>query len=212
MGTVLGITVPASSRDLVSLGTIKEELGVTDNDTDPMLARWITEVSDEVEGFCGRSLVLETVVEEFRVGCIGVPTVGAASAAAPLRLDRYPVVAIDGVVEDGTELTSDQYSLDAAGGFLWRVIAGYRMSWTATQVLVSYSGGYAVPGGVPGRLQRAVQLLIRGRWFARTRDPLLRTVVIPGVIERQFQIASSNTISLNADVVELLESFGDRGL
>ena len=66
--SVLTVLTPATSRALTTLGTAKDELGISGTDDDARLSRWIDEASERIETYLGRVLASETVREIFRVG------------------------------------------------------------------------------------------------------------------------------------------------
>jgi hypothetical protein len=84
--------------------------------------------------------------------------------------------------------------------------------WTCWyQLTVQYTGGYDLPGSVPLPLQQACLTLLKHRWSARTRDPSLRAIDIPGVVSKTFWV-SNNADGLPPEVQQLLDPYMDRGL
>jgi gp6-like head-tail connector protein len=212
--SILTVVTPAQTRDLTTLATIKDELGVKDRAFDDRLRRWIREASGYIETYCNRVFAQEQVSELWRwaPGWHNAP--GHARRGDPLCLRRYPVVSIDSLAEDdGDPLTTDDYELDAEHGFLWRMWGqvsgqgGSRYRWCAMKVVVTYTAGYALLGEAPYPLEQACQALIKHRWAARDRDPMLRSQVVPGVLEQQWWVAGAGQSGMPPELVDLLEPF-----
>jgi hypothetical protein len=207
--TSLTINTPASSYDLTTLAIAREELNISDDQSDGMLRRWISETSILLATACNRTFGLETVSETFR---------GRRGA---VRLSRYPVTALASVTDTGnTDITAD-FVLDADVGLLRRAGLpndwferdldwGWAQGWPGFDLTVHYSGGYALPDSVPLPLQQACLTMLKHRWAARTRDPSLRQIDIPGVVSKSFWV-SSNAGGLPPEVQELLGAYQDRG-
>lgn len=60
---------------------------------------------------------------------------------------------------------------------------GYVSKWPVAKIAVEYSAGYAE---IPDDLQDACIDLVKARWFARTRDPMLRDENIEGVYSASY--------------------------
>jgi hypothetical protein len=201
----LTINTPASSYNLTTLGVAKEELGITDTSSDTMLTRWISETSILLAGSCNRTFGLETVSETFR------------GRHGRIRLSRYPVTVLTSVTDSGnTDLTA-YFDLDAESGLLRRkgipndwFERNLDYGWPCFDLTVLYSGGYALPGGVPLPLQQACLTMLKHRWSARTRDPSLRAIDIPGVVSKTFWV-SSNADGLPPEVQQLIDAYTDHG-
>jgi hypothetical protein len=206
--TSLTVVEAASSYDLTTLDIAKEELDIGDARSDGMLKRWISETSILLAASCNRTFGLETVVETFR------------GRRGSLRLSRYPVAELTSVTDSGdTDVTAD-FVLDAESGLLRRsglpnnwferdLDWAWSQGWTYNDTTVHYSGGYALPDDAPLPLQQACLTMLKHRWSARTRDPSLRTIDVPGVISKTFWV-SSNADGLPPEVQQLLDPYTDR--
>ncbi|MGE4043582.1 MAG: phage head-tail connector protein [Acetobacteraceae bacterium] len=196
--SLLTVLTPASSRALTTLATVKDEMGITDDAADARLQRWIDEASGRIETYLGRVLVSETVRETFRL----------SGAPACLRLARRPVTAIASIQVDGVTLATDQYEIDAPAGLLYPVRGEQRIRWFGRTVVVAYTGGYASVEALPKPIETACLGLLRHRWAARDRDPLLRSLAIPGVATEQYWVgAAGESGDIPPEIVALLDPF-----
>ena len=117
-----------------------------------------------------------------------------------------------GVVEDGIALIEGiDFRVDFALGQLTRLVTWpdgttvYPRSWRALPIAATYGAGFKV---IPADVGDAVLRMVKARWFARTRDPLLRSENIPGVREAQWWVATGDQAgNLTPDVVEILNSY-----
>src|SRR5512132_4147159 len=74
---------------------------------------------------------------------------------------------------------------------------------------LDYQAGYVLPGE-PGRtlpddIERAAIMLVKAAWFARTRDPLIRSEDVSGITNTTYWVGGfGNGASLPPDVEGLL--------
>lgn len=206
MASLTTVTGAASSKDLVTLATVKAVLGITDGKDDAFLKTMIGFVSAEVANYCNRVFVTETLTDEFWPGRDPYPYV-VPGGVAPLQLSRFPLVAVTSVSVNDEALTVDaDYRADFDRGLLLRLDdSGYPARWAAYPIAVTYSAGYAT---IPGDIQDAVCRLIKARRDARGRDPYLKQENIPGVIDRQWWVASPGEAgNMPPDVVDILDNY-----
>jgi hypothetical protein len=219
--SIVTVIEKATTRDLTTLEAAKEELNILGNDFDMRLARWITETSKYIERWCNRTLALETVSEQWRAsdqrahgwlgwfGSTGAPV--SIADARPLVAQRWPVVKVTSITEDQNDplLTTD-YEVDARTGRIWRLSGGARSHWYAGVVTVVYSGGFFVPRDVPPDLQQGCLMLLQIRNDGNTRDRMLRSQVIPGVLEEQFWNPSGSgaaTQAMPPEIADVLQPY-----
>lgn len=157
------VVTPAASHDLASLASVKAELGLTTGDDDAYLSTAIRQASGEVEGWTGRVFVVETVAE----------TIPLDRPTCDLPLSRYPVQAVSSIAVDGVALDLTRVLVDNDSGLLRRRGA----SWKGT-VVVTYTAGFP---SIPASVERAVVALVAARWYARGRDPALKSATLPDV-------------------------------
>lgn len=182
----LTVSAPVSDRSLVSLATVKAELGITDTTNDVMLTRWVKELSDTVCEVCSvaadqagrRTFLSEPVSIAYRA-----QEVPCGHDPAPLILPWRIPLDIDTATVDGTALAvADDVELEPMAGLLWRLNAdGCRTRWERGRVVITGTGGWLL-ADVPAALSSAVTDAVRYRWYAHTRgDPLLRSIDVDGV-------------------------------
>jgi uncharacterized phiE125 gp8 family phage protein len=179
------VTVPAATRELTTLETLKAALQLSDADDD-YLALLIAEASAAAESYCRRVFAAATLCDTFRLD----------AATWTLRLARRPVTAIASVIEDGTTLTAADYLLDADSGLLTRLNDDRPSCWLAPATIVAtYSAGYLLPGDdgrtLPADIEGGVIDLIKHAWHGRTRDPAIRSETTPGVYEVTYWIGGA---------------------
>jgi hypothetical protein len=206
MKSSLVVTTAATSTDLTVLATVKEELGIApqDNSNDAVLQKAIRRASGIVTEYCGQKFAQETVTETFwpeysRGGC--------AVQMTSLLLTRRPIVSIASVTVDGSEKSSSEYRFNSASGELAAISSsGYPSFWGIAQgAVVVYTAGYALLDSLPDGIEDAVLILIRDAWFAKGRDPRVRSESIPGVISYDYWVGQIGQSGMPPDVVSRLE-------
>jgi hypothetical protein len=90
------VLVPASSYDLTTLATVKDELNLTVPDNDLTIGRWITAASFDIRAYCGRTFQLETVQDTFYPDRDPQPQV-LWGGVKPLQLTRWPLVNVPNI-------------------------------------------------------------------------------------------------------------------
>jgi hypothetical protein len=221
--TILTVTQAATSYDLTTLATVKEELNISVGNWDNLLGRYISEVSDRIASYCNRVFAQETVSELFIPDRSIASGWGAARGEAwdsawearilwrarnNLELSRTPVASIVSVVEDSDPaIDSSLYEFDPPTGFLYRLNGGARTKWTANRTLVTYTGGYVLLNGLPRSIEEAAILMVKSKWFARSRDPLLKSEDVPGVLKQEFWVGSPSAGDMSDDVTAILSPY-----
>ena len=209
------VLTPASSYDLTTLATIKDDLAIPAADTtsDATLARFITEQSALVAQYCNRVFPVETIRDTFFLDRDPYPY-QVAGLQSELQLSRWPVLAVSSVVEtvalgqtnvltEGTE-----YIADRANGWLTRLDpnTGTPTGWSPNQYTVQYQAGLNSP---PPDLEMAVLRLVTARFKARGRDPYLRSQGEPGVGQEQYWVGAmpGQTGPFPPDISAVLEKY-----
>ena len=205
MDSILTVIDPASSYDLVDLETVKDELGIAEDNTtfDSRLQRWISATSARFSNICGVVFPEENVSEVFRLigGGYGFTSEhqltnyhhgrgwgGSHPYGLPIKLRRRPVTFISGVLEDTRTLTEDAYETNMPGGLIYRLAYNCRGNWCGGGVTVLYSAGYYP---IPADVQDAVIAIIRHKYSAAARDPLLKRFTIEGVGSEDYWVPLS---------------------
>lgn len=195
------VSSAAASKDLTVKATVKTELGISASTHDTFLDTLIHQASAEIVSYIGRDVASETLVDRFR--CI--------DAVDYLWLSRHPVSSISSVTEDGITVTSANYELDAASGKLWRLDDdGEPITWeTDVPIIVTHVSGWALLGDLPHDLERCCIDLVKARYYARTRDPMLRSESVPDVYQVSYQIGgNAETMGgIPADIAGRLDAY-----
>lgn len=177
------VIAPPAEADLVTLAVVKEELGIVGSGSDTILSRYISACSAAAQAYCGCVFGAQTVEDTFR--SVADATVGLLSSAADvLVLSDTPVASISALTEDGASLTDADYVVDAASGSLRRLdSAGMLARWGGQIIVVRYGAGYPA---IPADVADAIVEWIKFRFFARGRDPGLKSEKVDGVYEASF--------------------------
>ena len=203
--SLLTVLTPASNRVLTTLDAVRDEIDATAGDTDTRLSRWIAQESDRIETYLGRVLAEEGLRETFR---LHDHSHRLTTMPVCLRLARRPVTAIASIETDGVALPAGQYEADAGAGLLYRLHCDRRVRWCGRTVVVTYTGGYASIGAMPRPVEAACLGLIRHRWSARGRDPMLRSLAIPGVATEQYWVGTTGDDGdMPPEIAALLDPF-----
>lgn len=199
MDSILTITSAASTHDLTVIATAKLELGLSDASQDDELQRLITEASDQIAAYCNTVFAKQSYSEVFRrVRC-----------RDRLLLSRTPVDTITSVTVDGSALEAAEYEVDAESGILYRLESDDRYVWSGDKITVAYSAGYTLLTDLPYTVERACLDLVKRRYYAKTRDPSLRSLDIPDVGREDYWGGASLEIigGLPADIARSLDAF-----
>ncbi len=204
MYSILTVTTAATSYDLTELQDVKDELGISNNANDSVLSRYLSSASIAAAQYCNRVFPVETVSEQFFADH---PNRMIRGGVKPLQLARWPLIAITSVTEDGTLLVQGtDYLVDVANGQLTRLDAsGLEVYWHPLPLTVIYSAGY---NPIPLDVEDAVIRMVSKRYMAKGRDPSLKQESIPGVIERQFWIATgTDSGNMPPDITDILNNY-----
>jgi hypothetical protein len=165
MHSSIAVVKPALDIGLISLYEAKVSLGIptSSTDQDELLRFIINRASDEVQTLCSRVFPKEEVIETFRE--INNPITRLPLSRYPVQLDDISSIVIDG--------TDTVYDLDSETG----ILTLYAGNFWAETVVVSYSGGYEIPQGVPPALRQATLLFTKEIYYSAQRgDTSIRQV------------------------------------
>ena len=190
---MLTVNAAAANRKLTTLAAVKTELGIADSAQDEALSAMIDQMSAAVESFCNRVFAIDAVTESVRLpqGSFDRPEAGVSF----LRLSRWPLIGVTSVTEDGTALALTDFEADFSAGTLLRLDgAGRRRRWNAECVVVVYSGGYKLPADegrtLPFDIELATIEMVRLRYMTKSRDPSLKSINIPGVLQEDYWVGN----------------------
>jgi hypothetical protein len=185
MRVLTTVTSAAATTALVTLAAVKEELALTSVDParDTVLTRYIGAASTAMQRYRGGIFAEQSYRNEITLECVDRRRAEGASVA-PLLLSVVPVISVASVTEDGVALGSSAWSASAESGFLFRKnSAGELVDWSADKIVVAYSAGYAtLPDDVIDACVRAV----KWKFFARLRDPAVRSRDVSGVYSASY--------------------------
>jgi len=207
---ITSIVTPAGSVDLIDAADAKAELKIVDTSDDTLIARFITEASTMAANWCNRSFVVQTYLDQWRVGewARSHRHWGGARQIKPLPMSNGPVIAISAVDQDATPLTAGtDYEADLSAGLLYRLDGdGNAASWWGDLVTVQYSAGYDT---IPADVQAAVFRLVTMRYKGRGRDPMLRERDQGGMVGRETYWIGAPPMdgSLPADIAAMLRPY-----
>ena len=155
--------MPLSAYSMLSLGELKDYLGVAGDAKNGALEDIANRVSDELEQFLGRQIVTRAPgLTEYHT----MRAEGGEVHTADLRTLEWPIIAITSVHEDtatprtygaGAALTVDVgYELVPAAGIIRRIEGlGTPRNWATGHraIKVVYTAGYASTETVPARIK-----------------------------------------------------------
>lgn len=200
------VTEPAGSFDLTTVAAVKADLGITGTDNDAYLGVLISRSSDDIASFCNRVFPVEGMRESFypQREFFSYQVTGGVDE---LHLSRWPLVSVESVVENGAELVEGaDYLVDAENGLLTRLDGlSYPRAWPVWPVVVTYSAGFAT---IPATVEGACSRLVRARWFARARDPLIRSEQTEGIGRTDYWVSDNPSAgNLPPEIADALDNF-----
>lgn len=204
MTLISTVTDNANSYDLTSLANVKAELGISDTNSDTLLARYITSASLAAEQYCNRAFVVESIQDQFfsdeRSSLF-------RNGLEKLQLSRWPINDLTSVVENSVTLVANtDFITDVASGQLVRIDSnGNLRRWSVLPIVVVYDSGYDT---IPGDIEDAVIRMVTRRFASKGRDPNLKQQNIPGVIEQSWWIATgTDSGNMSPDISDILDNY-----
>jgi len=210
------VVTPAVSTDLTTLLNLKSELKLSGSvpADDIYLRRAIKQATASAQNFCNRVFAQQTYQDLIQVR----PRHYTYPNFLPNRRDSYlvsngPLVSVTSVNENGTVLVSGtDFEVDVANGILYRLDSfGNPTDWVTFPLTIVYVGGYtlppASPSTLPPDLEDAVIRMIKSKWFARDRDPMLKEEDIAGIGREVYWIGAPGDGSMTPDVTDILDNY-----
>jgi len=191
--SILTVITPAPSTRLTTPEAVVGRMGEGDATSDA-LGLVVDVASDAIAGYChDRVFGVETVMETFR----------EVRHRGGLVLARRPVTAVLLVTEYGKTIDPTLYEFDPNAGLLWRLdVMGYRYHWFGRNIVVTYSGGWALPAdsgrNLPFRYEEACILTCVAMLTSAGVDPTLRAVTNEGVGAYSFDRSGAGAIPATA--------------
>jgi hypothetical protein len=165
MHSSITVLKPAPDIALVTLYEAKVALRIptASTDQDELLKFIILRASDEVQTLCSRVFPKEQVIETFRE---------IENPITKLYLSRWPIK-LDDIVSVEVDNATAEYDVDGESGKL----SLFNGNLWSESVVVTYSGGYAVPQEVPPALRQAVMLITHDAYYSTIRgDSTIRSI------------------------------------
>ena len=216
MRPIVTVIEHSASRKLLDFAYVREMLNLSITDvTDSKLNDLIDEVSADIESWCNRGLIDETVSEQWRL----------TRSVSSLFLTRWPVWSITSITEGtGTALDTAYWEVDYDSGELYRMDgADGRTNWFGIDlcyragaigvVRIVYRAGYVAADdtgtNVPPDLRAVALDILSSRFFALGRDNYLRGEEIPGIIKYQygFGAGTQSGSGFSADIERRLSKY-----
>jgi hypothetical protein len=211
--SLLQVINQSDTYDLTVLETLKQELKITDNSQDEILATRIHRASDDINRYCNRIFAKETVKETFRNGW---------NWKKSLFLRRTPINSITSIIIGSSPNTdivdSNLYEFDpndGIGGFVWPLETnGQRVlfpcSWSNWSdwnsiMEITYIGGYTLLDELPYGVEEACIELAKIRYNLASGTGITTDKTrteIPGVWLKQVDTTSNDSNSFIPDVVK----------
>jgi hypothetical protein len=206
------ILAPAADTDLTDLATVHDELDITNTKSDTFLSRQISAASTAIQSYCNRIFAPQTIQDQFWFARDSWPRV-VRGEIAPLELTNWPTIEITSVVETisgvvTTLILGTDFLLDAEHGWLTRLnLNGHPSHWRSSPVVAIYQAGYV--GKIPDDVEEAAIRLVTMRWFARHRDPLIRSQNAVGAYEASYVMGTGpgGEDDMPAEVTALIDRY-----
>lgn len=197
--SILTVISPATTINLTTRNTVKEEMNITTDDDDAKIDRWITQASRAIADYCGRQFGTETVSEQFRF----------CGAVGKLILRRWPVQNVSSVEGYSDVVYPDEYEVDYETGFLWKKSDITRIAWSDPPITVVYTAGYELLTTLPESLERACINMVKQYRSSATRDPLIKSVDVYMVQRTDYWVGGvpGTNSALSPEVIDLVAPY-----
>ena len=208
LAAITEVLTPAASDDLVSLADVKGDIGVTGTEDDLYLQRRVTEMSLAAIQYMNRRLQVEKLRDSFWPQRDPYPW-QLPGGVMPLQLSRWPLTAAPTLVtEQGVALAIGvDYVADLSRGQLTRIFGydAYPSRWDALPIIVEYAAGF---DPIPLDVAAAVARAVKAQYFARSRDPAIKSQSVTGVYAATYlDRASAKGGLLTPDVCSALDNY-----
>ena len=193
--STLRVTVAPTTNDLTILATAQRELATA---VTSGMAELITTASELCAQFCGR--MNDRKESEFGAQTVEQTERDVDGDCILLLRDIKP--AITSVVEDGVTLDADDYQLD--GARLLRFSDDVQQDWCATKVVITYTTGFILLGGMPQPIEQACLDVLRSLFYGRGKEAGVRSESVDGVMSISYRDPQPGGGGLPPGVAEAL--------
>lgn len=207
---------------LVTLATVKTELGISSSTDDAYLERVIAASTDTISAFCRRTFHYETGIVEKVSG----------SATPYMTLAKAPLVSIASITYDGSTVDSTDYEIHDAkaglvynkGTWIWYATGGagithlpkvgterkmYTVTYTGGYITAAQDNGTTLIRNLPYDLEDACVQLVNYRYKARARDMSIasESLLNASVSYKQPVVTAETLKTLLPSVYDTLRSY-----
>jgi hypothetical protein len=201
---MLSVVTPAAPSGLLNVPELRLAAGLADGSSDTTLVNLgflVTEAIYEAcraprSGMASPTLMAETLKEVFRPD----------RAMKSLVLSKRFVSQISSIIEDSITLPAAEYEFGSEEGIVYRLRNDALCYWEARKIEVTYTAGFMTP---PAALKMAASKLVATLFSRTARDPNLKRLFIPGVVEKDFWVSPSNDPLITTEINDLLAPYTD---
>lgn len=205
MNSLFAVTDEAESTSLLTIEELRAAAGVTGSSQDTALTLLGLRLSASISAQCCvasdgvnvPTLLSETCSDQYR----------PAKYETSLILSRRPVTSIVSVTENDIVLDAADYEVNPSSGVLKRLCGDSEAKWPCGKITVSYVAGYAT---APDDLKLAASKLATALYTETARDPNLKRVNVPGVIEREYWVSPTDDPLLSREISDLISPYRQR--
>lgn len=197
-------TANAAARRLTTAEKVRTTIGSPAGD-DTLLESIIDRVSARAAQHC--KLAQDPVGTPLTFGAESLRATYFKSArerGSKLMLPwRIPVTAFSSIVEDGVTLEEGTDFEQTGRGILQRLSSDAPCHWSCGKIVVTFTGGWSLPGGVPPDLEEQVIEQVKAMYLGRTRDNTVRNETITDVGAWQYSVPGGDSIGSSGLLMSL---------
>lgn len=212
MKSLITVSAASDSYRLTTADAVRTALELESTVGDSFINATIDRQSAAAANWCRCVFAKQSYSETFRdVWC-----------TEAIALKHYPITAIASITVDGTALTGSEYEYDAATGFIYRLSSDARIEWSGSKIVIAYTAGYVLPAQtligatpitpatdrtLPHDIEAAVIELVKAEFYARDRDPLLRSIDVSGVQSESYTVTAMSDGAMAPRIAAMLSPY-----
>lgn len=171
----------APATEPVTLAEAKAHLRVTESDDDT----YITTLTEAAREYCENYVKRQFVTATYTLTMDAFPLSGGAIQIPRPPLQSVTSITYTDTAGDGQTWSSTEYSVDAPGAWVGRVVEANSESYPSTldelaSVVVTFVAGYGAAAAVPSALKQAILILV-SHWYCN-REPVVIGTIVSGEI------------------------------